>query len=89
MSIINKRFWGRRLAAPFFLFNFAAKILMNDYSRHNQAQLMELIDEIGFLFGREACQCDRTPEASFQRIVAHLSQFLPAGAEKDIVRIVK
>ena len=41
------------------------------------------------LYGREACLCERSPEASFQRIVTHLSQFLPVASEKDIVRIIK
>ena len=41
------------------------------------------------LYGREACQCQHTPEESFQTIITHFRQFLPEASEKEIVRILK
>ena len=41
------------------------------------------------LYGREVCQCRRSPEESFQAITAHFRQFLPEASEKEIVRILK
>ena len=41
------------------------------------------------LYGREACQCQHTPEESFQTIMTHFRQFLPEASEKEIVRILK
>ena len=41
------------------------------------------------LLGREACHCNRTPEESFQRMVAHLSQLMPEATEKQIKKLIK
>ena len=41
------------------------------------------------LIGREACQCERTPEASYQRLFAHLKTILPTASEKQIQRLLK
>lgn len=41
------------------------------------------------LLGKEACQCDRTPEASFQRMVEHLQQLLPYATEPQIIKLLK
>ena len=41
------------------------------------------------LLGKEACQCDRTPEASLQRIEQHLTQLLPSASEKQIKKLLK
>ncbi|MCR4921539.1 MAG: hypothetical protein K5945_07545 [Bacteroidaceae bacterium] len=38
--------------------------------------------------GREACLCDRTPEESFRRMVAHLSRLLPDASEAQIARLI-
>ena len=40
------------------------------------------------LYGRENCQCSRSPEESLQRIVAHLSGVLPFASEKQLLRLV-
>ena len=40
------------------------------------------------LFGREACQCERTPEESYQRIFKHLCQLLPEATEKQIRKLI-
>ena len=39
--------------------------------------------------GREACLCDRSPEASYQRMVGHLSRLLPGGKEREIKKLLK
>jgi len=41
------------------------------------------------LIGREACQCERTPEASYQRLFTHLKTILPTASEKQIQRLLK
>ena len=40
------------------------------------------------LYGREACQCERTPEESYQRIFSHLCQLLPEATEKQIKKLI-
>ena len=40
------------------------------------------------LFGREACQCQRAPEESFQCIFTHLCQLLPEATEKQIRKLI-
>ena len=40
------------------------------------------------LFGREACQCERTPKESYQRIFSHLCQLLPEATEKQIRKLI-
>jgi hypothetical protein len=40
------------------------------------------------LFGIEACQCDRTPEESFARIMDHLRSLLPNASEKQLTKMV-
>ena len=41
------------------------------------------------LYGREACQCNRPPEESFERMVEHMHAILPKATEEQIVRILK
>lgn len=40
------------------------------------------------LFGREACRCDRTPEESRQRLLAHLKKMLPHATEKQMGKLI-
>ena len=40
------------------------------------------------LLGRDACQCDRTPEESYSRMSAHLRKLLPQASDKQIRRLV-
>ena len=40
------------------------------------------------LYGRDACLCDRTPEESRDRIMAHLRTLLPKASEKQIVKLI-
>ena len=40
------------------------------------------------LYGREACQCECTPEESLRRIMSHLGKLLPHASQKDIGRLI-
>ena len=40
------------------------------------------------LLGREACQCERTPEESFLRMFAHLQKLLPQAPDKQIRKLL-
>ena len=40
------------------------------------------------LLGRDACQCDRTPEESYSRMSAHLQKLLPQASDKQIRRLL-
>ena len=41
------------------------------------------------LVGREACQCERTPEESYQRMYGHLASLLSDTYEKSIKKMLK
>lgn len=41
------------------------------------------------LLGREACQCERSPEASFARLQAHFRTILPEASDKQILKLIK
>ena len=41
------------------------------------------------LLGKEACQCDRSPEESKQRILEHLKGILPRATEKELLKLIK
>ena len=40
------------------------------------------------LLGPEACQCDRTPEESLQRILGHLKRLLPHATDNKLMKII-
>ena len=41
------------------------------------------------LYGRDLCQCSRSPEESFDRIYRHLQTICPMATDKQILRMVK
>ena len=41
------------------------------------------------LLGPEACQCERTPEESYRRIVDHLTRLLPHATPSQIAKLLK
>ena len=41
------------------------------------------------LLGKEACQCDRTPQESLDRILAHLKGFLPHATDKQLLKLIQ
>lgn len=40
------------------------------------------------LYGREACQCDSLPDASFRRIAGQFRKILPSAPEKQILKLI-
>ncbi len=40
------------------------------------------------LYGKEACTCSRSPEDSFQRLVAQFKKILPEATEMQILRLI-
>lgn len=41
------------------------------------------------LYGREACQCDRTPEESFRLLQAHFRHIVPNATEQQIAKLLR
>ena len=41
------------------------------------------------LLGREACQCPRTPQESFDRMFAHFKELLPDATDQQILKLIK
>ena len=41
------------------------------------------------LLGREACQCPRTPQESFDRLFAHFRKLLPEATDQQILKLIK
>ena len=41
------------------------------------------------LLGHEACQCDRTPQESLERMLNHLKQLLPRATEKQLIKLIQ
>ncbi len=41
------------------------------------------------LYGKDSCQCPRTPEESFERLFAHFKSILPGTSEREILRVLK
>ena len=41
------------------------------------------------LYGREACQCERTPQESYERLKAHLAKILPGATSKQIEKLLR
>ena len=40
------------------------------------------------LYGREACQCNRTLQESYQRIFEHLKEIQPDASDKQIQKMI-
>ena len=41
------------------------------------------------LLGKEACHCDRTPEESLERMLAHMARNVPQATEKQLIQLIK
>lgn len=41
------------------------------------------------LLGREACACERSPEESYERMMAHLARLLPEATEAQLKKLIK
>ena len=40
------------------------------------------------LLGRDACHCERSPEESYERLLAHFQQILPRASQKQIEKLI-
>lgn len=40
------------------------------------------------IYGKAACQCERSPEESFQRIMRHLKRILPHASDRQLTRLI-
>ncbi len=40
------------------------------------------------LLGRQACQCPRTPQESYQRLTDHFHQLLPQATDRQIKKLI-
>ena len=40
------------------------------------------------LLGHDLCQCPRTPEESFERLVAHFRSLLPAASDRQLLKLI-
>lgn len=58
---------------------------------HSCPELMDLIQEVGFLplLGREMCRFERSPQESFDRMYEHLRRLLPEATEKQVTKLIK
>ena len=76
---------------------------MNFPEIYSATGMMELIQQIGFLplldsgiegfsaediYGMEACQCNRTPLESYQKIFKHLKEIQPDASNKQIIKLI-
>jgi len=41
------------------------------------------------LYGRETCQCERSPEESYERMVAHFRSILPEATDRQITKLLR
>ena len=41
------------------------------------------------LYGKDSCQCPRTPDASFERLLDHFKHILPEASEREILRMLR
>ena len=41
------------------------------------------------LYGKDICQCPRTPEESLERILTHFRNFLPEASESQLMKLLK
>ena len=40
------------------------------------------------LYGKKSCQCNRTPQESYQRIFEHLKEILPDATDKQLIKMI-
>ena len=63
-------------------------IYPRDKHNHEYGWGWSLLNTPEDLYGREACQCNRTPEESQQRIFEHLKEILPDASDKQIIKLI-
>ncbi len=63
-------------------------IYPRDKHNHEYGWGWSLLNTPEDLYGREACQCNRTPLESYQRIFEHLKEILPDASDKQIIKLI-
>ena len=63
-------------------------IYPRDKHNHEYGWGWSLLNTPEDLYGKEACQCNRTPEESYQRIFKHLKEILPDASDKQIIKLI-
>lgn len=63
-------------------------IYPRDKHNHEYGWGWSLLNTPEDLYGREACQCNRTPQESYQRIFEHLKEILPDASDKQICKLI-
>ena len=63
-------------------------IYPRDKHNHEYGWGWSLLNTPEDLYGREACQCNRTPQVSYQRIFEHLKEILPDASDKQIIKLI-
>lgn len=72
----------------------AARVVIEDFvyahDKHNRPYGwgLALLNTPENLLGRELCQCDRTPDQSYRRMVQHLRTFLPNASENQLDKLL-
>ena len=62
-------------------------IYPRDKHNHEYGWGWSLLNTPEDLYGREVCQCNRTPQESYQRIFEHLKEILPDASDKQIIKL--
>ena len=63
-------------------------IYPRDKHNHKYGWGWSLLNTPEELYGREVCQCNRTPQESYQRIFEHLKEILPDASDKQIIKLI-
>lgn len=63
-------------------------IYPRDKHNHEYGWGWSLLNTPEDLYGREVCQCNRTPQESYQRIFEHLKEILPDASDKQIIKLI-
>ena len=63
-------------------------IYPRDRHNHEYGWGWSLLNTPEELYGKEVCQCERTPEESQQRIFEHLKTILPEASDKQLRKMI-
>ena len=63
-------------------------IYPRDKHNHEYGWGWSLLNTPEDLYGKEVCQCNRTPEESYQRIFEHLKEILPDASDKQFIKLI-
>ena len=60
----------------------------HDKHNHEYGWGWSLLNTPEELYGADACRCDCSPEASFQKIFDHLKAILPEATDRQLLRLI-